>query len=636
MPGQKPIISLMKPLNYKTSEKGMCWGIALLAIQAWISNDFQSFKRRIYLIQELGKQPKEVFLKELEEAEILSTLHTEALKKTLESEHGIPSTLEDYLKFNQLLDKELLEILTQRQSDLLSIKKFFDGVSIHSVGKDIEGLGLENLTQNADRTLPFTLPLSLLNRVVLTDAKTKKQYISEESNVAKIKFGKDDSFSGMYNRTDLIKYLNVFSQELKQLSFDTKPIALSLNSGNHSIALGYDFKTSSWTLIDPNYMPCSAINDSADFATQLQTGFFEPADTIPFTSSIYTTKDQTEKIQQCIDKCMQHENMKEINKITKEKCNKKDLYGFSLLYLAVCAGQTETVKEILTCLKNENKSYFSFFSTDTVNSLYGDNHGSLLYHAVQTGNIDIVKALLDYGVDPTICDCNGVSPLLLACTLNQVAMAKMLINHSTINLKTKDSCTPLFMAAQNGQANLVLELLLQGANPNICDVNGASPLYIAAQGGHIDVVEELILSKADLNTTFNSISPLCIAIINNHFEIAEMLIRNGANLELSDKKSGMNALHLATLRDLPEIVKLLIVHGADLTKKTNTGYTANDIASLKKNANLINVLSSKVTSPVKTNLNNFFITKQPVNDSNYPKEKDDVNNNNIINFKSTK
>jgi ankyrin repeat protein len=49
-----------------------------------------------------------------------------------------------------------------------------------------------------------------------------------------------------------------------------------------------------------------------------------------------------------------------------------------------------------------------------------------------------------------------------------------------INAAEVDGATPLYIAAQNGQEEIVKMLIEAGANINACEGEGATPVYIAA------------------------------------------------------------------------------------------------------------------------------------------------------------
>jgi ankyrin repeat protein len=59
-------------------------------------------------------------------------------------------------------------------------------------------------------------------------------------------------------------------------------------------------------------------------------------------------------------------------------------------------------------------------------------------------------------------------------------------------VRTEDGITPLFMASQKGQVDLLKVLLKAGANVNQAETTtGVSPLWIASQNGYVRYSESI-------------------------------------------------------------------------------------------------------------------------------------------------
>jgi len=97
--------------------------------------------------------------------------------------------------------------------------------------------------------------------------------------------------------------------------------------------------------------------------------------------------------------------------------------------------------------------------------------------------------------------------------------------------------TPLVTAAQEGQTNVVKDLLDKGADPNergSCGKVGWSvtPLVCAVCYGHLEAVKVLVDRGADVNAPgHHDWTPLMMAAYAHHADIAKLLIGNGADLE---------------------------------------------------------------------------------------------------------
>lgn len=161
------------------------------------------------------------------------------------------------------------------------------------------------------------------------------------------------------------------------------------------------------------------------------------------------------------------------------------------------------------------------------------------------GHEDVVRLLLDYGVDP-----NPVSgwanfnedhdyaetdawgyPLLMAAHRGHESIVKLLLARGAApDNPTEDGDTPLHRAVVNGHLSIVKMLVTAGADINFCKSYGSTPLGAAVLKGNIDVVRFLIEMGAQKERA-NSIweIPLCLAAGEGHIEIIKMLLEHGAN-----------------------------------------------------------------------------------------------------------
>lgn len=91
-----------------------------------------------------------------------------------------------------------------------------------------------------------------------------------------------------------------------------------------------------------------------------------------------------------------------------------------------------------------------------------------------------------------------------------------------------------------------------------------TPLHILAEYGRIDLLEQILpaFTKVDVPGIFN-MTPLHVAILHQCEEVALMLLNHGANPALTVQAGphrSMNALHLACLMDLPNVIFEIIKH----------------------------------------------------------------------------
>src|SRR5688572_16955346 len=93
----------------------------------------------------------------------------------------------------------------------------------------------------------------------------------------------------------------------------------------------------------------------------------------------------------------------------------------------------------------------------------------LLVAAYTTGSFESVKYLLSKGADPKKADATGVTPLHAAFTVNDVASAKLLLekgSDANALANVPQPASPLMLAGQNGNADLIRLLLVRDVSVN--------------------------------------------------------------------------------------------------------------------------------------------------------------------------
>jgi ankyrin repeat protein len=178
-------------------------------------------------------------------------------------------------------------------------------------------------------------------------------------------------------------------------------------------------------------------------------------------------------------------------------------------------------------------------SGTTVGLVMGD-----IFRAAEEGNEEEVIRLLD--ADPALLeveDNDGVRPLAVAAWHGHLGLARLLIARgANINATGYDGFTALHYAAQDGHAEVLALLLDKGAHANIRDDIGMTPLMWACSEGHLGVVK--------------------------------MLVQYMEGQGLDERSNGgWTALHNAANRGHEEVVRFLLLAGADPTITDDEGRT---------------------------------------------------------------
>ena len=151
---------------------------------------------------------------------------------------------------------------------------------------------------------------------------------------------------------------------------------------------------------------------------------------------------------------------------------------------------------------------------------------------------DIVRFLLDLGVDPKVPDDKGMSALHYAARNGFVVVTRTLLDQGVrVNGKSKGGWTPLFEALyrynsyppDNKSEPIVDLLLVNGADVNVRDSEGKTPLMLAANFRRAKVVKRLIDAGARVGDEDNSgrsaLSFVKYNILENHRKEHEEITR---------------------------------------------------------------------------------------------------------------
>ncbi len=122
--------------------------------------------------------------------------------------------------------------------------------------------------------------------------------------------------------------------------------------------------------------------------------------------------------------------------------------------------------------------------------------------------------------------------------------------------------TPLWIAAQQGHADVVRILLMRGASVDSADnIDRRTPLLQAAQEGHTEVVRILLDHGADIEarSASNSATPLFVASARGHADVVRLLLDAGADITATAKAGERDdtPLSIATDRGHADVVELL-------------------------------------------------------------------------------
>lgn len=240
-----------------------------------------------------------------------------------------------------------------------------------------------------------------------------------------------------------------------------------------------------------------------------------------------------------------------------------------------------------------------------INEKDKDGYSPLTW-AFYSGFPDIVSLLLNKGADINNTEKTGHSPLMWACQNGNSNIVSLLLNKGIdINQADKDGYTPLMWACYNAHLDIVNLLLNKGANIHVKTETGKNALYIlcSTQVKHpfgdydweyennvYEIAKKLVELGIDVESTSTEYLPYrrCRGIPKEHTgctilmaviirkkltSVADLLIKNGANVNAVNN-SGRTALIYAAMGNDAELVKLLLIAGANKEQFDMYGHDA--------------------------------------------------------------
>jgi ankyrin repeat protein len=170
---------------------------------------------------------------------------------------------------------------------------------------------------------------------------------------------------------------------------------------------------------------------------------------------------------------------------------------------------------------------------------------------------------------------------------------ELLEKHADVNARSRYGITAIYLAAQNGSADVLDTLLDAGANPNETYREGERVLMTAARTGDYASVETLLKAGAEVDAReqWHGQTALMWASAQQHASLIPLLVKYGAdvnavsNVEIWERQiteeprekwlppGGMSALQFAAREGCVACIAPLLESGAQIDSATPKGIT---------------------------------------------------------------
>jgi len=304
----------------------------------------------------------------------------------------------------------------------------------------------------------------------------------------------------------------------------------------------------------------------------------------------------------------------QINEFKKEK----NLVDFQLFITTIITKGLERLKTFNYC-------------EDFLNRRYDEENETAIFFAARNNLPNFVQYLLNEGVDLTIKNKDGNTPIHIIAALGFFEVAQVLIKYlKDINIQGQDDQTALHYTSIFGYLKIVKLLIQSGAdiesrnliratplmtsafltdktdvisflldsnaNINAIDKENRTALHYAAYLGRTSIVTLLIkrganieaLANKDFNLPGDNNTPLHLAChsSNRNESTIKTLLSSGSNFEALDSL-GNTPLHISSMSGNEVGIKLLLEFGANYKSKNNEGKFPHEISKTPQISQLI-------------------------------------------------
>jgi ankyrin repeat protein len=233
-------------------------------------------------------------------------------------------------------------------------------------------------------------------------------------------------------------------------------------------------------------------------------------------------------------------------------------------------------------------------------------------NAIEKGEVETIRGLLDRGLDEDAMDMSGNTLLMTAVFKLQPDIVELLLERgASPKIANNGGITPLTIAVASGQARIT-RLLLNAGTKLVDSKTGENKLSMAVRLGYQEVSKLLLEHGADADKQDASeLTPLMVTAAFGNVALAKLLLEFGAEVDKKSERfrvlvknkngdvswwetwvSGMTPLMYAAERGHVYLVGELLKKGAEVSSRDSRGRRARDFAEAGGHSQILALLDS--------------------------------------------
>ena len=215
-------------------------------------------------------------------------------------------------------------------------------------------------------------------------------------------------------------------------------------------------------------------------------------------------------------------------------------------------------------------------------------HPEIIHWAASLGSFDIMKLVIDAGVDVNYRNELGVTALHVAARTGETKIAELLLADGARWDKSEGivhcESTPLWLAVSYNRTSTALALLDGGAKSTMPHRFLWTLLHQCVRLGNVEVTSkilELDILANGLKSQDRTWTPLMTAVQRQDLRMVQLLVEHGADVNIEDLRTAHTPLIIAVSNGDTQIINKLLSEGASYTHTTSGGVNALALAAGK-------------------------------------------------------